>query len=563
MKQKILTLLFIGIVPIYSFSQQAGLSAAHIEKYTETAKETFLNFYSKISLLVDNDPSLEDAKFDLLLEIQENFDNYKSLIKNDMHILGMSMEIYQIDEYLKNLKNSNGNENNRFIEIDADNITAPIKLYKETKSNRYYSFIFYTRKVTLSEKSEDEEHISKPVTDEKNMLMSIYTTNGKNYYIDRFGLAPAAYNPLNNGYTLVTPVTQEAGEQQITKGIPYFIFDIQPKNAILYIDDVEYDYINGEKLPTTVGRHSIKIAAPNYVTKMLISNVENVGIKKMNVSLEKAKGKLLVKSNAPHASLEITNLKNKNENYKTDVSGNVVELMPGSYKIVITAPDYMKHTENITIHSGLTTPLSVIQKSVEERKEERQEKVSKMKSGLKSGVGILNSFFGTNIPSSLTELLNPSTSETDNNNNSSSNEKESQEKTSTTNSSTSIADDISGYYYGIWKNSTEEEKVKVSIIGSTVEIQMFNVLNPLIITGTIKPPNSIFTYYQLNIDKKYIAEIESNSTVFSNLTYEGFGRYYPQKNTIELTIKYKSGTQTYNGTTTNLTGKASIGTFKK
>jgi len=198
--------IFIGLIPIYSFSQTTELPAVYIEKYIEGAKETFYNFYSNVSLLVDNDPSLEDAKSELLMQMLEGFDDYKALMKNDMHILGMTMQTYTIEEYLKNLKNSNGNEYNRFIEINVD-ITEPLQLYQKAKTDRdkYYSFVFYKRKVKLTVKQENEGTIINPETDEKKMLLSVYTTDGTSYYIDKFGLAPAAYDPLKDGYIYVVP----------------------------------------------------------------------------------------------------------------------------------------------------------------------------------------------------------------------------------------------------------------------------------------------------------------------------------------------------------------------
>jgi hypothetical protein len=291
MNRLILILVFNCIAISLSYCNSNEFTINKINEYINKAVERYKFFYDDISALVSDLPY--EIKSEQISIILDHFEKYDELIKNDMQILGMSTETYSIKDYLQTISTTNGNENEFFIEVEVkQQPEKQLGLYKDSKSDNYSVFIYYVRTVSknkILESEEKGEKNDKPIIDVKNMIMEVYTKDFKKFGIKRFAEVEGSFDPKKNGYIQVQPV-------QVTENIPknsaFFVFDIRPYNSKLFINDVEIDYINGEKIPTSLGQHKIVVTSPNHKNYEYTANVREIGQKDVSIVLQKASGKL-------------------------------------------------------------------------------------------------------------------------------------------------------------------------------------------------------------------------------------------------------------------------------
>lgn len=285
----IAVLLFISIQNIAAATNTAILlTDSRIKQYNEIAKEKFYDFYSHLSLLCDNSITDYSKKKELTTNILDDCADYTKLVKNDLQIIGLNSPNYSIADYLSNLCNVNGNNNEKYISINAT-VNQDIKMYKKVGTMKYSFFVLYNREVTVGNTSIDEsdKNASKPVSDNIDMIFEISTTDGRQFTIEQFGAINGNFDPLKNGYELVKP---QQSIVQIINSQPHFIFNVQPATAKVFVDDMEIDYANGERIPSTQGTHIIKVIANNYEEYKKQVNLDDTTTKLVTMALQKAKG---------------------------------------------------------------------------------------------------------------------------------------------------------------------------------------------------------------------------------------------------------------------------------
>lgn len=293
MKNNIIYFILLVLIPFqYSkagTNNEILLTDSRIKQYNEIAKEKFANFYEQLALLCDNSITDYSIKKELIANMLDQCADYNKLIKNDLQIIGLKAPNYSIADYLSNVSSANGNYNEKFILINTS-INQDVKMYKKSGLPRYSFFIQYSREIIIGDIITDvnDKNSPKPVSDVQNMMLELSTRDGKQFVIEQFGIQNGNFDPLKNGYELVKP--QQTIPQKNEYDQPHFIFNVKPATAKIFIDDMEIDYANGEKIPTTEGYHIVKVTADNYVEFKKQFNLRDTATKLATVILEKAMG---------------------------------------------------------------------------------------------------------------------------------------------------------------------------------------------------------------------------------------------------------------------------------
>jgi 5-hydroxyisourate hydrolase-like protein (transthyretin family) len=546
MKKIIFVLCIILLNKNILFSDDLVLTETRISKYIEISKEYFYNFYSNIALLLDNSID-ENVKTELILDMLGNVNNYKSLIKNDMQIIGMPMNNYTIEEYLNNLSNSNGNQKDFFFNIQTK-INTPVVLYKDSKSNKYYTFINYNRKIEKykqqlnGENNEKDEILS---SNEQNMLMSIYTTDGKRFVLDKFGVAPQNFDPTKNGFSIANPTSKiDIG---VSQDKSYYIFNITPSNASLFVDEVEIDYAKGEKIPIDAGQHTIKLYANGYEIKELSSNINANETKEINITLLKQKGKLALGTNSSEsvgANCYIESLTKKGFSQTTTLPSSI-ELEQGTYKLTFTQKDYFKKTEKVNIYPNKITSLNTSLKN----KAEVKEKTGKV-------IGTIDKILGTNLKDF---------GKTDNNTSSNINTKsQDTNKENTYN----IQNDKNPNYGSVKKfsgqwNNIQNDDIHISNLytgSKNISFYSSNYFKGHTLNAIFREGLGYKIEYRIN--DIYIDYQEVDGVVIKDAKFYGYISFRENLSIAKVTIYYQSGVQIEkDGTKIELKGRSAIGTF--
>lgn len=543
MKKIIFVLCIILLNKNILFSDDLVLTEARISKYIETSKEYFYNFYSNIALLLDNSID-ENVKSELILDMLGNVNNYKSLIKNDMQIIGMPMNNYTIEEYLNNLSNSNGNQKEFFFNIQTKIIT-PVVLYKDSKSNKYYTFINYNRKIEKYKQQLNDENNEKDEilsSNEQNMLMSIYTTDGKRFVLDKFGVAPQNFDPTMNGFSIANPTSKiDIG---VSQDKSYYIFNITPSNASLFVDEVEIDYAKGEKIPIDAGQHTIKLYANGYEIKEFNSNINANETKEINITLLKQKGKLALGTNSSEnvgANCHIESLTKKGFNQKTTLPSNI-ELEQGNYKLTFTQNGYLKKSEKVNIYPNKTTTLNVNLKNTEE-----------VKGKINKGLNIIDKILGTNFKDF---------GKSDNNNSSTNSQYKTNTNRTETSNNYSYNTNNTKTYRGQWNNIKNDDIHINNLYTGSKNISFYssNYFKGHTMNAIFREGLGYKIEYRIN--DIYIDYQEVDGVVISDAKFYGYISFRENLSIAKVTIYYESGVQIEkNGTKIDLKGKSAVGTF--
>ncbi len=178
-------------------------------------------------------------------------------------------------------------------------------------------------------------------------------------------------NDFLAGYTKVIP-TSDKDELPGS----YFLFRVNPYDSKIMIDDKEYEYNYGEKIPVEKGRHKIEIIAPNdnyeqtdIITKWITSDTATVVIEKQ---LQLMDGYLSVLPGSDcmnGAQVDIYRMvevidKKASKKSKTEVTKYVKEkqpvmikripvrnldLNPGNYKLWIHKDGYLPYIKKLDV----------------------------------------------------------------------------------------------------------------------------------------------------------------------------------------------------------------------
>lgn len=358
------------------------LTDSRIKQYNEIAKEKFYDFYSNLSILCDNSITDYSKKKELTSSILDECADYTKLVKNDLQIIGLNSPNYSIADYLNNLSNANGNNNEKYISINAT-VSQDIKMYKKSGTSKYSFFVYYDREVIVGNifTDESDKNAPKPVSDDKDMILEISTTDGKQFSIEQFGILNGNFDPLKNGYELVQP--QQSAVQTINSQ-PHFIFNVQPATAKVFVDDMEIDYANGEKIPSTSGYHIIRVTADNYEEYKKQFNLSDTTTKLVAMTLQKSKGyfSIVPESDCAFgASMGLFKDKNellssldenaskkekrqaKKESKKPVFLGNIgvynQPIETGTYRLLVRKNGFKKYENTITILKNETATQSV------------------------------------------------------------------------------------------------------------------------------------------------------------------------------------------------------------
>lgn len=223
MKKSFTLFVLFCLLHFYSVGSEIVLTQNRINKFIDQAEELFKNyFYDWTTLLVENQIDYTHKTY-LIKDMLGYFENHKKLIINDLQFLNLFMQSYTIEDYLNKVAVAIENtEEYNYTTNYA--ITRPIEMYKDNKSDKYYFYIFYNRDITQIINEENNPGIDNKILDSKSMILEIFTINGADFYIEKFGPDNGTFNPLTNGLEIVKPqsvmsnalISCNASQEQLT-----------------------------------------------------------------------------------------------------------------------------------------------------------------------------------------------------------------------------------------------------------------------------------------------------------------------------------------------------------
>lgn len=178
-------------------------------------------------------------------------------------------------------------------------------------------------------------------------------------------------NTIPNGYSKITP-TSDKDELPGS----YFLFRVKPYDSKIMVDDKEYEYNYGEKIPIEKGQHKIEIIAPNdnyeqidIITKWITSDTGTVVIEKQLQLMDGSLSVLPGSDCMTGAQVDIYRMvevidKKASRKSKTEVTKYVkekqpimikkipiwnLELIPGAYKLWVHKDGYLPYIKKIDV----------------------------------------------------------------------------------------------------------------------------------------------------------------------------------------------------------------------
>lgn len=178
------------------------LTQNRINQYVDKAENLFKDFFSDWNfLLVENHPMISYAhKSEKIREMLGYFENHRKVIVNDMESFNLFLDSYTIEDYLNKIAVAI-DYNPDFIYTTDHVITQKTKMYKDPRSEKYYFYIFYDRVIAREHTEMDEDR----TTDWKKMIVEVFTIDGIDFYIEKFGPDNGRFDPVKNGLVLIEP----------------------------------------------------------------------------------------------------------------------------------------------------------------------------------------------------------------------------------------------------------------------------------------------------------------------------------------------------------------------
>lgn len=143
--------------------------------------------------------------------------------------------------------------------------------------------------------------------------------------------------PIEGGRTYELKLTSGRVSTIVEESITsqYVVFQVEPKSAVVYIDDDEPRSLDSDgmlSIRLQHGAHTYKVTAPSFLSESGSVDVQSERVAKQ-IILESAKAKLTVNT-LPDAKIIISNHSYKNNTIELDPGVYVVEVSKNSYKTV-------------------------------------------------------------------------------------------------------------------------------------------------------------------------------------------------------------------------------------
>lgn len=206
MRIKLFVLLSILLFQKNAFCSDVFLSQNRIDQYIDEAEKLFKIYFFDFTMLFTENQIEYEYKSQKIKEMLGYFDNHKQIIENDMQSYNMFSKHYTIEEYLTKVAIANPYESNYSYTTNYK-ITKPIRIYFNTTSKKYFFYIYYDRIITKTNNLTRGNNASGDV-ETKKMILEIFTKDGIDFYIEKFGEDLGKFDPLKKGMILVKPKPQ-------------------------------------------------------------------------------------------------------------------------------------------------------------------------------------------------------------------------------------------------------------------------------------------------------------------------------------------------------------------